>query len=118
MPVTMYHDPRRNTSRRTLTLLREKSVAGIKALLLSKRQSVAGISCYRQRAGQGEHKPTTPSVCCAPITIRLRLERDRLTPPCPSNSHFTGTRMGAPLAFSSTTTNLAGSVLLALRPTT
>jgi hypothetical protein len=27
-------------------------------------------------------------------------------------------RMGAPLAFSSTTTNLAGSVLLALRPTT
>ena len=31
---------------------------------------------------------------------------------------FTGVRMGAPLAFSSTTTNLAGSVLLALRPTT
>ena len=31
--------------------------------------------------------------------------------------HFTGVRMGAPLAFSSTTTNLAGSVLLALRPT-
>src|SRR5262245_31658798 len=51
---------------------------------------------------------------------------------CPSNSHstdtrahgsehhwsFTGVRTGAPLAFSSTTTNLAGSVLLALRPTT
>jgi hypothetical protein len=51
---------------------------------------------------------------------------------CPSDSHSTGTRvhgaehhwsctgvrMGAPLAFSSTTTNLAGSVLLALRPTT
>src|SRR5262249_45336730 len=31
---------------------------------------------------------------------------------------FTGVRMGAPLAFSSTTTNLAGSELLALRPTT
>jgi len=31
---------------------------------------------------------------------------------------FTGVKMGAPLAFSSTTTNLAGSVLLALRPTT
>ena len=31
---------------------------------------------------------------------------------------FTGVRTGAPLAFSSTTTNLAGSVLLALRPTT
>jgi hypothetical protein len=31
---------------------------------------------------------------------------------------FTGVRMGAPLALSSTTTNLAGSVLLALRPTT
>jgi hypothetical protein len=31
---------------------------------------------------------------------------------------FTGVRMGAPLAFSSTTTILAGSVLLALRPTT
>ena len=31
---------------------------------------------------------------------------------------FTGVRMGAALAFSSTTTNLAGSVLLALRPTT
>jgi hypothetical protein len=31
---------------------------------------------------------------------------------------FTGVRMGAPLAFSSITTNLAGSVLLALRPTT
>jgi len=31
---------------------------------------------------------------------------------------FTGVRMGAPLPFSSTTTNLAGSVLLALRPTT
>src|SRR5438445_13702003 len=31
---------------------------------------------------------------------------------------FTGVRMGAPLTFSSTTTNLAGSVLLALRPTT
>ena len=30
---------------------------------------------------------------------------------------FTGVRMGAPLAFSSTTTNLAGSVVLALRPT-
>jgi arsenate reductase-like glutaredoxin family protein len=43
MPVTMYHNPRCNTSRRTRALLREKSVAGIKALLLSKRQSVAGI---------------------------------------------------------------------------
>jgi arsenate reductase-like glutaredoxin family protein len=43
MPVTMYHNPRCNTSRRTLALLREKSVAGIKAPLLSKRQSVAGI---------------------------------------------------------------------------
>jgi len=31
---------------------------------------------------------------------------------------FTGVRTGAPLAFSNTTTNLAGSVLLALRPTT
>jgi len=31
---------------------------------------------------------------------------------------FTGVRIGAPLPFSSTTTNLAGSVLLALRPTT
>src|SRR6266850_5856016 len=31
---------------------------------------------------------------------------------------FTGVRMGAPLAFSSITTNLAGSVSLALRPTT
>jgi hypothetical protein len=31
---------------------------------------------------------------------------------------FTGVKMGAPLAFSSTTTNLAGSVVLALRPTT
>ena len=31
---------------------------------------------------------------------------------------FTGVRMGAALPFSSTTTNLAGSVLLALRPTT
>jgi len=30
----------------------------------------------------------------------------------------TGVRMGAPLAFSSTTTNLAGAVVLALRPTT
>jgi arsenate reductase-like glutaredoxin family protein len=43
MPVTMYHNPRCNTSRRTLALLREKSVAWIKAPLLSKRQSVAGI---------------------------------------------------------------------------
>src|SRR6185436_11186147 len=33
-------------------------------------------------------------------------------------SSFTGVRMGAPLPFSSTTTNLAGSVVLALRPTT
>jgi arsenate reductase-like glutaredoxin family protein len=31
MPVTMYHNPRCNTSRRTLALLREKSVAWIKA---------------------------------------------------------------------------------------
>ena len=31
---------------------------------------------------------------------------------------LTGVRIGAPLVFSSTTTNLAGSVLLALRPTT
>ena len=31
---------------------------------------------------------------------------------------FTGVRMGAPLPFSSTTTNLAGAVVLALRPTT
>src|SRR5215467_8318493 len=51
---------------------------------------------------------------------------------CPSNSHspgtrahgaephwsVTGVRIGAPLAFSSTTTNLAGAVVLALRPTT
>ena len=36
MPVTMYHNPRCNTSRRTRALLREKSVAGIKALLLSR----------------------------------------------------------------------------------
>src|ERR1700730_12783966 len=41
-----------------------------------------------------------------------------LTPTLSIHSHSTGTRMGAPLAFSSTTTNLAGSVLLALRPTT
>ena len=31
---------------------------------------------------------------------------------------FTGVTMGAPLPFSNTTTNLAGSMLLALRPTT
>ena len=31
---------------------------------------------------------------------------------------FTGVRIGASLPFNSTTTNLAGSVLLALRPTT
>ena len=31
---------------------------------------------------------------------------------------FTGVRTGAPLAFRNTTTNLAGSVVLALRPTT
>jgi hypothetical protein len=31
---------------------------------------------------------------------------------------FAGVRTGAPLPFSSTTTNLAGPVLLALRPTT
>jgi hypothetical protein len=31
---------------------------------------------------------------------------------------FTGVKMGAPLPFNSTTTNLAGSVLLALHPTT
>ena len=31
---------------------------------------------------------------------------------------FTGLKMGAPLAFSSTTTNRAGSVLLTFRPTT
>src|SRR5207302_5665197 len=31
---------------------------------------------------------------------------------------FTGVTTGAPLPFSNTTTNLAGSVLLALRPTT
>ena len=31
---------------------------------------------------------------------------------------FTGVRMGAPLPFRNITTNLAGSVLLALRPTT
>jgi arsenate reductase-like glutaredoxin family protein len=43
MPIIMYHNPRCNTSRRTRALLRKKSVAGIKALLLSKRQSVAGI---------------------------------------------------------------------------
>jgi hypothetical protein len=36
----------------------------------------------------------------------------------PSIYSFTGVRIGAPLPFRSTTTNLAGSVLLALRPTT
>ena len=33
MPVTMYHNPRCNTSRRTRALLREKSVAGIRLVL-------------------------------------------------------------------------------------
>jgi arsenate reductase-like glutaredoxin family protein len=52
MPVTMYHNPRCNTSRRTLALLREKSVAGIKALLLSKRQSVAvDLPRFRRHLG-------------------------------------------------------------------
>ena len=37
---------------------------------------------------------------------------------CAEHHSFTGVRTGAPLAFSSTTTNLAGSVALALRPTT
>jgi hypothetical protein len=36
----------------------------------------------------------------------------------PSIYSFTGVRMGAPLAFRNTTTNLAGAALLALRPTT
>ena len=35
----------------------------------------------------------------------------------PEHYSFTGMRTGAPLAFSSTTTNRAGSVLLVLRPT-
>src|SRR5262245_32249158 len=37
---------------------------------------------------------------------------------CPSNSHSTGTSTGAPLSLIKTTTNFAGLVLLAFRPTT
>ena len=39
---------------------------------------------------------------------------------CTAAEHYslTGVKSGAPLPLSSTTTNLAGSVLLALRPTT
>jgi hypothetical protein len=43
-----------------------------------------------------------------PFAVVTKMARD----------HFTGTRMGAPLAFTRMTTNLAGAVLLALRPTT
>jgi len=43
---------------------------------------------------------------------------DPLTPRCPSNSHSTGTTTGAPLSLIKTTTNFAGLVLLAFRPTT
>jgi hypothetical protein len=45
-------------------------------------------------------------------------ERIAVRPHGAEHHSFTGVRMGAPLPFSSTTTNLAGSVLLAFRPTT
>jgi hypothetical protein len=39
-------------------------------------------------------------------------------PRCPSYRHSTGTTTGAPLSLIKTTTNFAGLVLLAFRPTT
>jgi hypothetical protein len=59
MPVTMYHNPRCNTSRRTLALPREKSVAGIRLVLEgpSRRKEAGSTTDDAQR-------------CCTPITIR------------------------------------------------
>src|ERR1700730_5391474 len=70
MPVTMYHNPRCNTSRRTLALLREKSVAGIKALLLSKRQSVRSLYWHEHRSAlvldQEHHEFRRLGPACVP----------------------------------------------------
>ncbi len=64
-------------------------------------------------AAQTAHEPSTRDACSRSVAGGAHGAAHHWC-----ESSFTGVRMGAPLAFSSTTTNLAGSVLLALRPTT
>jgi hypothetical protein len=74
MPVPMYHNPRGNTSRKTLALLRGKSVAGTEALLLSKRQDdvVCGAPVDRVVAAAADHVfPRRPVIVSAIVLPQM-----------------------------------------------
>src|SRR5438552_17735943 len=94
------------------------------------------IGCARRMAQMGQNRKRAiqkVSVCSAPKrtstpprpAFRNRPTADLAQTDCAGHGahgaehhSFTGVTTGAPLPFSNTTTNLAGSVLLALRPTT
>ena len=49
MPVTMYHNPRCNTSRKTLALLREK---GVEPIIIEYLKSPYTVAQLKQLLGQ------------------------------------------------------------------
>ncbi len=91
--------------------LRVESVLGAQGRL-PRRVQARRRPCVRTPAG-----PTRRAVP-TPVELFEVLARSNLAIAGAEHHSVTGVRTGAPLAFSSTTTNLAGSVLLALRPTT
>src|SRR5215475_3273985 len=113
------------------------------AMALTRSNNVSTVTCMALRAllllrmwptehllrgasAPGVRASALPSLVSSPPAARARRESSRAA--CrgavAGGAHgaayhsCTGVRMGAPVAFSSTTTTLAGAVVLALRPTT
>ena len=78
----------------------------------ARRRRAGSVAALRPRSAFTVHVLRSPRLC--PSTSHSPGTRAHRA----THHSCTGVRMGAPLAFSSTTTNLAGAVVLALRPTT
>ena len=93
MPVTIYHNPRCNTSRKTLALLREKGVEPQIIEYLKTPYTAAQLKQLLGQLGMPASKllrkkeaaaaAIDPSLIRAATAPRARLPADGRAPPCP-----------------------------------
>ena len=98
--------------RRMVAILMGIDVVYANGLLISAASSTQLKLRLSRASSNALHKASMSNLRSCVLPIRRVFYRGR------SESYFTGTSTGAPLSLIKTTSNLAGLVLLAFRPTT